>query len=120
MTAMTDIEWEECLLEPRASSELERRFTRELGRPSGTMRFLEGYNWLGDAVQPLGVGEHEVDARPLESIKDPRPGRTRLDDHLEEPIRMAITEYVAWASMPATNMAGILGLGCRRTLRIPA
>ena len=30
-------------------------------------------------------------------------------------LTMAITEYVACASIPATNMAG---LGCRRTLRI--
>ena len=33
MTAMTDIEWEECLLEPRASPELEERYAREVGRP---------------------------------------------------------------------------------------
>ena len=26
---MTDIEWEECLLEPRASPELEQRYIRE-------------------------------------------------------------------------------------------
>ena len=55
MTAMTDIEWEECLLEPRASPELEQRFTRETGRPSGTLRFLEGCSWLGDAMIRLSV-----------------------------------------------------------------
>ncbi len=52
---MTDIEWEECLLEPRASPELEQRFTRETGRPSGTIRFLDGCDWLGDAVIRLQV-----------------------------------------------------------------
>ena len=55
MTAMTDIEWEECLLEPRAWPELEQRYIRETGRPSGTIRFLEGCSWLGDAVIRLSV-----------------------------------------------------------------
>ena len=55
MTAMTDIEWEECLLEPRASPELEQRYIRETGRSSGTIRFLEGCSWLGDAVIRLTV-----------------------------------------------------------------
>ena len=55
MTAMTDIEWEECLLEPRASPEFEQRFTQETGRSSGTIRFLEGCSWLGDAVIRLSV-----------------------------------------------------------------
>ena len=55
MTAMTDIEWEECLLEPRESPELEQRFTRETGRSSETLRFLEGCSWLGDAMVRLSV-----------------------------------------------------------------
>ena len=55
MTAMTDIEWEECLIEPRAWPELEQRYIRETGRPSGTLRFLEGCSWLGDAVVRLSV-----------------------------------------------------------------
>ena len=41
---------------------------------------------LSDDAEPLGVSEHEVDPPLLESIKEPRPGRTRLDDHLEGPI----------------------------------
>ena len=35
---------------------------------------------LGDDSEPLGVSEHEVDPPLLESIEEPRPGRTRLDD----------------------------------------
>ena len=38
---------------------------------------------LGDDAEPLGVGEHEADSIALELIEEPRPGRTRLDDHLE-------------------------------------
>ena len=52
---MTDIEWEECLLEPRASPELEQRFVREVGRSGRTMRFFKGCSWLGDAVIRLSV-----------------------------------------------------------------
>jgi alkylhydroperoxidase family enzyme len=50
MTAMTDIEWAECLLEPRAWPELEKRYLRETGTRSGTLPFIEGCDWLGDAV----------------------------------------------------------------------
>jgi hypothetical protein len=50
MTAMTDIEWAECLLEPRAWPELEERYLRETGTRSGTLQFIEGCDWLGDAV----------------------------------------------------------------------
>ena len=34
------------------------------------------------------MGEHEVNPVALESIEEPRPGRTRLDHHLEGPIRL--------------------------------
>jgi alkylhydroperoxidase family enzyme len=55
MTTMRDIEWEECLMEPRACPELEQRFTRETGRPAGIMRFFAGCDWLSDAVIRLSV-----------------------------------------------------------------
>ncbi len=55
MKAMTDIEWEECLLEPIACPALEQRFIDEVGRPGGSMRFFEGCSWLGDAVIRLSV-----------------------------------------------------------------
>ena len=38
---------------------------------------------LGNDSEPLGVSEHEVDPPLLESIEEPRPGRTRLDNHLQ-------------------------------------
>ena len=38
---------------------------------------------LGDDPQPLGMGEHEADPVTLKSVEEPRPGRTRLDDHLQ-------------------------------------
>ncbi len=41
---------------------------------------------LRDDAQPFGVSEHEVDPLALQPIEKPRPGRTRLDDHLEGPI----------------------------------
>ena len=50
MTTMRDIEWEKCLMEPRACPELERRFTRETGRPADIMRFVDGCSWLSEAV----------------------------------------------------------------------
>jgi alkylhydroperoxidase family enzyme len=55
MTTMRDIEWEECLIEPRASPEFEKRFARETGRPAGLMRFVDGCDWLSDAVIRLSV-----------------------------------------------------------------
>ncbi len=38
---------------------------------------------LGDDAPSLSMGEHEVDPLALESIEEPRPGRTRFDDHLQ-------------------------------------
>ena len=38
---------------------------------------------LSNDSEPLGVSEHEVDPSVLESIEEPRPGRTRLDDHFQ-------------------------------------
>ena len=55
MTAMRDIEWEDCLMEPRSSPELEQRWTRETGRPASLMRYLDGSSWMGDATIRLCV-----------------------------------------------------------------
>ena len=60
---------------------------------------------------------------PITRLNAALEGRYRIESELGEGgmavlLTMAITEYVACASIPATNMAGLLGLGCRRTLRI--
>ena len=64
-TAMKDIEWEKALLEPQPCPELEQRFARETGRPSGMIRFMDGSSWLGDAVIRLSVElENRVSLAP--------------------------------------------------------
>ena len=64
-TAIKDVEWEQSLLEPRPCPDLEQRFARETGRPSGMMRFVDGSSWLGDAVVRLSVElENRVSLEP--------------------------------------------------------
>lgn len=60
MSAMRDIEWETCLLEPHPWPEFEERYANEVGRPGKMLRFLEGSEWLGDAVIRFSV---ELDNR---------------------------------------------------------
>jgi AhpD family alkylhydroperoxidase len=55
MTTMKDIEWEDCLVEPRPNPELEKRFVMETRRPAGLIRYCDGCDWLGDAVIRLTV-----------------------------------------------------------------
>ena len=52
---MSEIEWEPCLLTQRPAPELERRFSRETGRPGSIMRYWEGSAWLSDTVVRVTV-----------------------------------------------------------------
>lgn len=55
MARMSEIEWEPCLLSQRPAPELERRFSRETGRPGKMMRYFEGSKWIGDAIVRVSV-----------------------------------------------------------------
>ena len=53
---------------------------------AGEQRGIEGIVLvvgLGDGTQPLGMGEHEMAARPVEQVVEPGPGGTGLDDDLQ-------------------------------------
>ena len=53
MTALSEIEWEDCLLEPQRNTELERWARSELGRPAGGMRYFAPLPWLLRAMVHL-------------------------------------------------------------------
>ncbi len=50
MTALSEIEWEDCLLEPQRNAELERWARSELGRPSAVVRYFAPVPWLLRAI----------------------------------------------------------------------
>ena len=55
MAAMSEIEWEPCLLTQRPAPELERRFEIETGRPGQLMRYFEGSPWIADTMCRVSV-----------------------------------------------------------------
>ena len=55
MARMSEIEWEPCLLSQRPAPDLERRFSRETGRPGKMMRYFEGSRWIGDVIVRVSV-----------------------------------------------------------------
>lgn len=55
MGAISEIEWEACLLEPRPNPALEQRMQRETGRPGQLMRYFEGSPWLADTIVRLSI-----------------------------------------------------------------
>jgi len=55
VSAMTEIEWEPCLLEPLRNAAIEKRFSREPGRPGAFMRFFVGSQRCTDLVISLSV-----------------------------------------------------------------
>ncbi|MGR8950602.1 MAG: carboxymuconolactone decarboxylase family protein [Gammaproteobacteria bacterium] len=55
MARMSEIEWEPCLLSQRPAPDLERRFSRETGRPGKFMRYFEGSEWLSDLIVRASV-----------------------------------------------------------------
>jgi alkylhydroperoxidase family enzyme len=46
MTLMREIEWGDCLLEPRRDPKFERHFRRATGRPGGPVAYYSGTSWL--------------------------------------------------------------------------
>ena len=55
MARMRDIEWSDCLIEPRPDQELEDRFRRETGRPPASIRYFSGNPWVADTMVRLSA-----------------------------------------------------------------
>ncbi len=55
MGAISEIEWEPCLLERSPNPEFEQRFQRETGRPGHFMQYFDGCPWLADTIVRLAV-----------------------------------------------------------------
>ncbi len=55
MARMRDIEWSDCLLEPRPDRELEDRFRRETNRPPASIRYFSGNSWVADTMVRLSA-----------------------------------------------------------------
>jgi len=55
VTLMREIEWDACLLEPRASAEFKRRYRRETGRPDATARYFLGVPWIEDVMIAFSI-----------------------------------------------------------------
>jgi alkylhydroperoxidase family enzyme len=50
MALLQDVEWEECLLEPRSDPELEREWRRQIRRPPSALRYLTPCPWVPRAM----------------------------------------------------------------------
>jgi uncharacterized peroxidase-related enzyme len=55
VTSLREVEWHDCLVEPRPDPELERRFARRTGRPPGVVRYFTGVPWAGDHFADLSA-----------------------------------------------------------------